>query len=142
MIRLKDLIHIKEIQLSRKNFPWTLYGLIGLNLSVIVTSFVVGLGKDKGFFEIISAMPYGFFIVTCVSLAIFPFVDVWENIADRVMCSKLGVDYQSEFLERYDIRSQEKIRDAYNKEQDGNISGEEFKKIINKIKLIKQEEDC
>jgi hypothetical protein len=47
MIKLKHLIYIKEIKLSRKNFPWTFYGLIGLNLSVIVTSLVVEIGKNK-----------------------------------------------------------------------------------------------
>jgi hypothetical protein len=136
MIKLKHLIYVKEIKLSRKNFPWTFYGLIGLNLSVIVTSIVVGLEKKKELFEIISAMPYGFLIVTCVSLAIFPFVDIWENIADRVMCLNLDLDYQTEFLDRYDINTQEKIRDAYIKGQKDKISDTKIKEIINQINLV------
>ena len=100
-MNVSDLKYVREIEFSLRNFVWTIIGGLLLNVVFITTTFVVGFSGDKSLIEILMNVPYAMLIATIISGLVFPFVDLKEYVADRVMCRVLGWDYESDFISKF-----------------------------------------
>lgn len=127
---ITDLKLVRNIAFTKKNFAWTTYGLLMMNVMAVTTSFVVGIENNKTFIEIVKVIPTGMAILSIVSVVIFPFIDVWENVTDQIMCRELGWSWQAEFLTMIDAKTQDNIRDTYKKMLKDYKSIEQIRKAL------------
>ncbi|WP_287832324.1 hypothetical protein [Idiomarina sp.] len=120
-MNVSDLKYVREIEFSLRNFVWTIIGGLLLNVVFITTTFVVGFSGDKSLIEILMNVPYAMLIATIISGLVFPFVDLKEYVADRVMCRVLGWDYESDFISKFSPDQLERLRENYSKLTDERI---------------------
>lgn len=135
-IKLDDLKLLKGIKLSKKNFPWTVYGTFWANIALINAYIFVGLIKyDKDLITVIGQLPIGFAIITFASLVVFPAVDVYENLIDRIMCRELQWDYATDFLNKLSLKQQEQCRTKYKAFKADGTNKDELRELMNKYLL-------
>lgn len=102
-----------NIKLLKAKFSWTYYGFIRLNLIMVTTLVFTWFSKGASIEKFFAVLPTALAIINAVIFFILPFADLYEQYKDKKMCSILGVDYEEEYLLRFEDKIKDTIRNNF-----------------------------